>query len=138
MNKKILSSLVLGSILLGVIAAGLIFAQPVGPPTQCTLKHDLSTQVPGCTQNADIDMSSELSICCAIDAVMTVTDWIFYVLLVAVVLMIVVGGFMYLTSAGDPGKASKGRTLIIFAIIGLIIAVFARAIPSIVMGFLGV
>jgi hypothetical protein len=139
MKKRIHSSLIVSSILMAMmIMPLLVFAQPSGPPTTCTLKHDLSSQVTGCGKGATIQMNSAQSICCAVDAVMTVTDWVFYILLVAVVLMVVIGGFMYLTSAGDPAKASKGRSLIIFALIGLIIAVFARAIPSIVMSFLGV
>ncbi len=61
-----------------------------------------------------------------------VTNWVFFLMTIAAVLMIVFGGFTYITAAGDPAKAEKGKTILTYAIIGLAIALIAKLIPSLV------
>ena len=47
---------------------------------------------------------------------------------IVAVIMIVFGGFNYLTSQGDASKITKGKTTILYGVIGLIIALSAAAI----------
>ena len=44
------------------------------------------------------------------------------------VLMIIIGGILYVTSQGDSGKVSKAKNTILYAIVGLIVSVLAFAI----------
>jgi len=74
---------------------------------------------------------------CMVDTVMTITDWIFYIFMMVVVIMLIIAGFMFVTSNGKPENVGKARSLLVYAIIGLIIGLLARAIPSIVRFFLG-
>jgi|SRR3989338_3039906 len=46
------------------------------------------------------------------------------------VLFIVYGGFLYITSAGDPEKAKKGKTILIYSIIGIVIIVLAFSVVN--------
>lgn len=52
----------------------------------------------------------------------------------AAVLVIVVGGIRYITSDGDPGAASKAKNTIIFALVGLVIAIMSYSIVNFVIG----
>jgi cysteine-rich repeat protein len=54
------------------------------------------------------------------------------------ILMIIFGSFLVTTSGGDPIKANKGKRVIILAIIGLGIAVFAQGIFMLVKIILGI
>ena len=63
-------------------------------------------------------------------AILTVMYW---VIIVLSVIMIIVGGLMYVLSAGDPGKVSKAKTTIMVAVIGLIIGILASAIVNFVI-----
>ncbi len=47
--------------------------------------------------------------------------------------MIVKSGFEYITSSGDPQKASTARSGIIYALIGLVVAVSAQALVAFVV-----
>lgn len=47
---------------------------------------------------------------------------------------IVIGGFRYVISAGDPQKVAAAKDTIIYAIIGLIIAIAAFTIVNLVIG----
>jgi hypothetical protein len=69
---------------------------------------------------------------CFVNTVGTITNWIFYVMTAIAVLLFVYGGITYMIALGDPEKASKGGRIIIYAIIGLIIALVAKIVPNIV------
>lgn len=75
---------------------------------------------------------------CLLNTIYTVTNWIFYILTLIAVLMIVYGGFLYVSAAGDPAKATKGKTVLTLSIIGLAIALLAKFIPSLVRFVLNV
>lgn len=49
------------------------------------------------------------------------------------VIMIVIGGFRYVTSNGDPQGAAAARNTIIYAIVGLIVALAAQGIVQFVL-----
>ena len=135
--KKILRAVVLGSLLTGLIIPLAASAQPETLPGNCTLKYDFSEIDPACTEGATVS-TDEHGICCMLNSITTATNWLFYILTLIVVIMIIVGGFTYMTAAGDPEKAGKGKTIIVYALIGLAIALFAKAIPSIVKFVIGV
>jgi len=138
--KKILSALVLISFLM-VLAVPAIVSADVdgGPATECTLGHDITDIDAACVKNATVNeaATSVWGMCCLLDAIYTVTDWIFTVLIAVVGLMVLFGAFTLLTAAGAPEKVSSGRNYIIYAMVGMIVALFAKAIPSIVKAMLG-
>ena len=50
------------------------------------------------------------------------------------VVIIIYGGFMYTTSAGDSNKVTKAKNAIMYGIIGLVVAMLAFAIVNFVIG----
>lgn len=50
------------------------------------------------------------------------------------VVFIIYGGFLYITSAGEEDHAKKGKTIIIYCIIGLVIIFASFAIVNSVLG----
>ena len=49
------------------------------------------------------------------------------------VIVIIVGGIMYATSAGDSGNITKAKNLIMYAAIGLVVVVIAFAVTKFVL-----
>ena len=47
--------------------------------------------------------------------------------------MIIYGGFMLLTAQGDPARIKRGKDVVLYSIIGLILVVLAYAIVNFVM-----
>ena len=47
---------------------------------------------------------------------------------VLAVCVMVYGGFMYVTSTGDPGKTTRARNILLYGIIGVVVAGLAYAI----------
>ena len=56
------------------------------------------------------------------------------VVAVAAVIMIIIGGFRYITSNGDPGSVSGAKNTILYAIVGLVIVALAQIIVRFVVG----
>jgi glucose uptake protein GlcU len=50
------------------------------------------------------------------------------------VIMIILGGYQFLTSNGDPQKASKARQTLLYSVVGLVAAALAFAITNFVIG----
>lgn len=50
------------------------------------------------------------------------------------VMMVVIGGIKYASSQGDPGAISKAKGTIIYALVGLVLSIFAVTIVSFVFG----
>jgi type IV secretory pathway VirB2 component (pilin) len=53
---------------------------------------------------------------------------------VVAVLIIVIAGLNIVTAGGDPSKVAKARGAIIYALVGLVVAIMAEAIVSLVIG----
>lgn len=49
-------------------------------------------------------------------------------------LFITIGGFRYVLSQGDPGAISKAKGTIVYALVGLAIAIVAQALVTFVLG----
>jgi hypothetical protein len=69
---------------------------------------------------------------CLLNTVNRVAQMIFYAMMIFVIAFVIWGGFTILTSSGNDEKVNKGKGLITYAIIGLIIAMFAYAVPALV------
>ena len=63
-----------------------------------------------------------------------VLNIVFVILGAIAVMMVVIGGIKYAASQGDPQAISKAKGTIIYAIVGLLVAIFARAIIGFVFG----
>ena len=67
----------------------------------------------------------------------TVTDvvnWLLTFSGIIAVLFIIIGGIRYATSAGDPDKVKKAKNTLLYAIIGLAVALLAAVIVNAVIG----
>lgn len=56
-----------------------------------------------------------------------------FIIGVAAVIMLIVGGISYMLAGGDPGKINGAKNTIIYALIGVVVAVVARGIVALVV-----
>jgi len=144
--KKVFLSLILITLLIAFAVPAIVLAQPA---ESCTLGqgHNLTDFDDACVAGGEVcdDIDSPICLnptsawgmCCMLDAVYTVVDWIFFGLIAVVSLFTIWGAFDILTAAGDPEKVSKGRGRIMYAMIGLAVALLSRAVPSLVKALIG-
>jgi hypothetical protein len=113
-----------------------IAAAQITTPETCKLTRDLTDINAACTKGATVAIA-DYGMCCMVNTIYSITDWIFYILMAFVGIMIVIGAFMIITAAGAPEKVTSGRNYILYAVIGMVVAFFARAIPSMVKALVG-
>lgn len=56
--------------------------------------------------------------------------FLLYIIGAVALLSIVYGGFLYVSSAGDEGRAQRGKTALLYAAIGLLIASLSAALVN--------
>lgn len=64
----------------------------------------------------------------------TIANWVLYIGGAIAFIYLIYGGILYITAGGDAEKATKGRTAIINAVIGIIIIFLSLVIISWVTG----
>jgi ABC-type Fe3+ transport system permease subunit len=81
-------------------------------------------------QGADSENVNGPSVDSTISFAINTLSW---VVGIASVIMIIYGGFKYVTSAGDANKASSAKNTIIYALIGVVVAGMAQVILRVVI-----
>lgn len=70
----------------------------------------------------------------AVDSLITrIVNVLLYIIGAASVIMIIVGGFKYVTSGGDSNGVTSAKNTILYAVIGLVVALLAYAIVNFVL-----
>lgn len=64
------------------------------------------------------------------DLVARLINWVLWFAFVLAVIYLIYSGILYITAGGDSEKATKGRTGVINAVIGIIIILLALAIVT--------
>lgn len=64
----------------------------------------------------------------------TIVNILLYVIGIISVIMLIIGGIRYAISGGDSGQVTSAKNTILYAIIGLVVAIFAYAIVNWVVG----
>ena len=49
--------------------------------------------------------------------------------------MLIIGGLMYLTSAGDEERMNKGKSIVVYSLIGITVALSALVLVTMVVGW---
>jgi hypothetical protein len=66
-----------------------------------------------------------------------ITDWIFAFAMIGAIIFIVLAGFQFISSGGDPNAVGEARRKLLYAAIGIAIAVMSRGIPVVVRSIIG-
>ena len=66
-----------------------------------------------------------------------ITDWIFAILMLIAVIYLVLGAYQLITGGGDPTKVSEARQKLLYAIIGIGLALAANGVDNILANIIG-
>jgi len=137
--KKILASFAFITLLMGLVLPMFVSAQP----TTCTIRGDADTVIAACpaagvTVDVDHDyLGTRGAMCCMFGTLLYVVDLIFMIVMFVLVVFILFGGFTLMTASGSAEGVAKGRNYIIMALVGVAVAVMARALPFIIRTIIG-
>jgi len=72
---------------------------------------------------ADATSSDEIDVMAALNRI---TNWLFTILVAVAGIAIVIAGYYFVTAAGNPEQITKARNFILYALIGVIVALLGR------------
>lgn len=121
--KKLFRATITAPVTAAVLAFSplLAYAQPRQPPGGVTAPSDVYTD-----PNDWVDL------------LIAITNWIFYILTFVAVIMLLYAAFLYITAGDDEEKVKKAKNIIIYAVIGLMIALLANGVPTLLRTIIGV
>ena len=138
--KKTFSISVLTVFLTVLMAPVLVGAVAGGVPDHCTIS-DIERVIGDsdltCTPECYYEVNDHCGMCCLLNTLYNVTDWLFFALIAVAGILVVLGAMNMIMSQGDPEKVSTGRNYVVYAAIGLAIGFLARAIPNIARMIVG-
>jgi len=68
----------------------------------------------------------------------SIINWLFGILIVVAIIFFIIAAFQFVTGGGDPEKVDSARKMVLYGIIGLIVAIFARGLIPFVCNVFGV
>jgi hypothetical protein len=127
--KQIKRLLITTGFLLGlaVVPLALSGGAPVAAqgPADCGGIADCLDQGSIATDEEAGDTDANTAVITLVQTAVNIFSWIVGV---AAVLAIIYGGFKYITSGGDQNSISAAKTTILYAIVGLLVVVFAQIV----------
>ena len=134
--KKIFSALILISFLAILMVPSLASAQEL--KDYCNIDDYARLKITcGDTINPCSYSETNCGMCCLLNTLYNVTDWIFAALVAVAGILVILGAFNIVTAGGSSDKVASGRNYIIYAAVGLAVGLLARAIPAIVRMIVG-
>jgi hypothetical protein len=126
MNK--LQSIITGFMaalgIVGLMTLPAMAADDCGTPAQCA---QVGTNQIGGDQN-----QPKLE-----DGIKNIVNLLLFILGAIAVIMIIIGGIRYTTSNGDASNTKAAKDTILYAVVGLVVAILAYAIVNFVLGAFG-
>lgn len=122
--------------ILGIILLGTMIASPVLAASNCTSYcNDPANKSAPTNKFCICNPLNATSVTALIDRLV---NFIFLVGVAVAPVMILVGAFYYMTSAGDPDKVGKAKQIILYTLLGVAILYMANILISMVRNILGV
>jgi len=85
-----------------------------------------------------ITFSNPLTATSFIDLIEKLSEFIFLIAIFIVPILIIIAGFYFLTSGGDPQKVSQAKKILLYTIIGLVVVLLNRGIVLMIVQTLGI
>ena len=117
------------------LAGSLVFAGAL--PAQAATDCGATPEAPKCQVQKGINKSggtgADNDAGALTGFIKTIVDILLFLIGAIAVIMIIIGGIRYVTSNGDQGQVTGAKNTILYAIVGLVVAIMAYAIVNFVV-----
>ena len=114
------------------------------PSQCCKLSHDMTSIDPTCREGEIVAPDTNVEckwgtptvtpykwgLCCTVDAIYTVADYIFWIFFIIAVIAFVVAGYFFIVGGADPGTLSKAKAMVFWGSIAVVVVVLSKVIPA--------
>ena len=128
--KNIIKKSLQAMLIVPVLALGVSFVAPVLQPTDANAAFDQGLKE-GADSSRGKDQQAELF---GPEGIFkTITNVLLFIIGAISVIMLIIGGIRYTTSNGDSGAVTNAKNTILYAVIGIIVALLAYALVNFVI-----
>ncbi|MFH1584784.1 MAG: hypothetical protein ABIB12_01510 [Patescibacteria group bacterium] len=71
-----------------------------------------------------------------VSTIESIVNWVFTILIIAAVFMVLIAAFQFVTAGGSADTISSARQKLLMAVVGILLAFFAQAIPIVLKNIL--
>jgi len=128
--KKSIKVIIAGMLAVPVLALGMSLAGPVSQPVSAQSIQEGADAAKGDSTTTCLFNSST----CSDGVFTTITNAALYIIGAISVLMLIYGGFRYTISGGNEKDVTAAKNTILYAVVGIIVAIMAYAIVNFVIG----
>ena len=107
---------------------------PCAPETPCCCQVEVDGNGNGWIP---IELKNPLKAETLEEAIEALINFLFYLVMVVAPLMIIYAAFLMLTAAGATEQINKGKTIIFWTLMALVIVLLAKGLPSLIKGAMG-
>jgi len=93
--------------------------------------------LPNFAKGAIFELPNPLKIKTVADLIDAILDYLFAFSIPLVVIFIIYAGYLFVTSSGEPKKIETAKKIILYALLGFIIILFASGIPNLIQEVFG-
>lgn len=91
----------------------------------------------GVGETTGVELKNPLGTTSIIQVINNVLNYLIYISVPILAIMILVGGFQILTSRDNPEKIKSGKTTITYAVIGFVIVLISKGVALILLKIMG-
>jgi hypothetical protein len=126
------------NLIAGLVSAVTLAVVPVAVPAMASAAANIQDNLCGAATNLTVDSGGNCGATSGgtekINSIITTVINIFSIIVgVVSVIMIILGGFRYITSGGDSSNVQSAKNTIIYALIGLVVVALAQFIVQFVL-----
>jgi hypothetical protein len=129
--KKIIKRSLQSLLIVPALALGVSFVAPALQPTVANAAPDLSLQS-GADSSKGKDQQSDLF--GESGVFKTITNVLLFIIGAISVIMLIIGGIRYVVSGGDSAAITSAKNTILYAVVGVVVAILAYALVNFVIG----
>ena len=100
-------------------------------PTSGILPSDFTLENPG-------EVGAITSQQTLIDTILRLISWFAWIIALAAVVMGLYAGILFITAGGDSGKVETARNILLYAIVGIVVAIIAFGLVAISRAVIGI
>lgn len=131
--KNIIKKGLQGLLLVPILALGISLATPVASPVsaaECTTDNLSATSGADCAQGNE----QQEDLFGSEGVFRTITNVLLFIIGAISVIMLIIGGIRYTISGGDSAAVTSAKNTILYAIVGIVVALLAYAVVNFVLG----
>lgn len=132
MKKIIIASLTTLALLAGVVATSAVFSEPAQAIN--VFSGSCGGGGGGGSGGGSGDLCGAASSDSAENLIKNVINILLYLVGIIAIIAIIIGGIRYVTSNGDSGAIKSAKDTVLYAVVGLVVAIMAFAIVNFVVG----